>query len=395
MKKIQTLIKKAELPAFFLVVSVAAWMLRWLNFPFESMDYTYFLSQWYEEVEALGGFPALGHVIGNYTPAYMLLMVLMTYLPLSPLYAIKLVSVAADYLLAVFVGLLIRRISRSDVTALMAYTATLFLPAVFLNSALWGQCDAIYVAFLVMSLYYILREKSVAAMICFGVAFSFKLQAVFFLPVVILAALKGKIKGWSPGVAILTFFASGLPALIAGMSFADAYGVYILQAGQYSELSLTAPNFYICLDHLVSAAECDANFAASLVWFAFGAVGCAMLPLYRKSYRTDDDRLWLTMAAFFAAFMPYVLPHMHERYWYFSDILALMLLFVFPKRWYMSIAVMLPSLYAVCCYLFDSDREKLLLMALLMLAGICLLGRELYRQVRRQAKPIQETGEET
>ena len=78
--------------------------MRWLSFGFESMDYTYFLSRWYEEVEALGGFPAVGTVVGNYTPAYMLLMAAMTYLPLPPLYAIKLVSVAADYLLAVYVG---------------------------------------------------------------------------------------------------------------------------------------------------------------------------------------------------------------------------------------------------------------------------------------------------
>ena len=387
MKSLRPYIRNAELPAFFAVVSVAGFLMRWLSFGFESMDYTYFLSRWYEEVEALGGFPAVGTVVGNYTPAYMLLMAAMTYLPLPPLYAIKLVSVAADYLLAVYVGLLVRRLSGSDVTGLTTYTAALFLPAVFLNSAVWGQCDSIYVAFLVMCLYYLMQERSVASMVCFGAAFAFKLQSVFFLPVVILAALKGKIRWWSPAAAVLVFFASGLPAILAGMSFADAYGVYIQQAGQYSELSLNAPNFYIVLDRMVSAAACDAGFAASLVCFAFGAVGCTMLPLYRKRYDTGDDRLWLTMAAFFAAFMPYVLPHMHERYWYLSDILALVLLFVFPKRWYMSLAVMLPSLYAVCCYLFGSDRGKLPLMALLMLAGICLLGLQLLRLVRA-AKPL-------
>lgn len=393
MKSIRERIRKAELPAFLLVISVAAFLMRWLSFPFESLDYTYFLSKWYTEVEELGGFPALGHVIGNYTPPYMLLMVLMSFLPLSPLYAIKLVSVVADYLLAVYVGLIIRRISKSDVMGLMAYTATLFLPAVFLNSAVWGQCDSIYVAFLVMSLYYLMREKSIASMVCFGVSFAFKLQAIFFLPVVILAILKGKLRWWSPAAAILVFFASGVPALIAGMSFADAYGGYILQAGQYDELTLRAPNFYICLDHLVSAVKCNAEFASSLVWFAFGAIGCAMLPLYRSDYRTDDDRLWLMMAAFFAAFMPFVLPHMHERYWYFSDLLALMLLFVFPRRWYMSVAVMLSSLYAVCCYLFASDSQKLPLMAWILLVGIFLLGNALYRQVCANKREIHDTGE--
>ena len=381
----KTIRRKWDLIIFLMGISAAALYLRYLNVPFESADYTYFLSRWYRDIKESGGFRAIGQVVGNYTPPYMYLMALMTCLPISDLAAIKLFSVLFDVVLAVFMGLIVRRISKSDTYALMAYTAALFLPAVFLNSSVWGQCDSIYVSFLIMSLYYLLKEKSISSMVCFGLAFSFKLQAIFFLPVVILAALKGKIKLWSPALAVLTYLASGLPAVIAGMHISDAYGVYFLQTGQYPQLSMNAPNLYQWFAQLNSGAG-NSAFSASLVCFAFGTVGCAMLPLYKRKLRTDNDLVWITLAVFFAALMPFVLPHMHERYWYFSDILALLLIFCKPQRWYASLALMLPSLYAVCCYLFGNDPAGLSLMALMMLAGICLVGAQLYDLVQNPAE---------
>ncbi len=382
-------LKRAELPAFFAVVTLAAVYLRYLNLPFESADYRYFLSQWYIAIEQGGGFAAMGQVISNYSPPYMYLMALMTYLPISDLVAIKLFSCLFDLLLAVYAGRIVLHLTSSRTTALMCYTATLFLPAVFLNSSVWGQCDAIYVAFLIMSLYYLLKGGSIGTMLCFGLAFSFKLQAIFFLPVLILAILKKKLRVWSPAVALGVFLLSGLPAVIAGMSLKDAYGVYLLQANYYEQLSMIAPNLYLWMPRLMTYASYR-GFSTSMICFAFGAVGAAMLPLYRRAYNTEDPKLWLTMAAFFAAFMPYVLPHMHERYWYFSDILALLLIFVMPRLWKVSLALMIPSFYAICIYLFDTPKETLPYFALLMLLGIAWLGKELYDLVKAPSQPSKE-----
>ncbi len=365
--------------AFLLVITVASFILRYLNFGFESADYQYFLVKWYDQIDAAGGLAGIGQVYGNYAPTYMYLMAIMTYLPVSPLVAIKLFSIVFDYLLAVYVALLVRHLTGKDTAAVMAYTATLFLPGVFLNSALWGQCDALFTAFLVMSLYYMLKDRSVASMVCFGVAFSFKLQAIFFLPVVILGLCGRKLKWWSPLAAVGVFLLSGLPAIVAGMSPVDAYGVYFVQAGYYSQLSMNAPNLYSAIQELSTYAPYD-GFASSLVLFAFGAVGCAMYPIY-KAIRALDDESWVLAALFFAAFMPFVLPHMHERYWYVSDILALVLIVCRPKRWYASICLMIPSLYSLSIYLFKVDHTKLPYFALLMLAGICLVGKLLWERM--------------
>ncbi len=371
---------RLDLLAFLLLISVAAFYLRYFNLPFRSADYTFYLSHWYADLKANGGLAGIGQVYGNYPPAYMYLMAIMTHLPLSDVVAIKLFSIVFDYVLALFVGLIVLHVTQNKVSALTAYTATLFLPGVFINSALWGQCDSIYTTFLIMSLYFLLKKRSVVSMLCFGLAFSFKLQAIFFLPIIIIAICKGKMKWWSPIAAVAVFFISGLPAILSGMSPGDAYGSYFVQASYYEELSMNAPNLYEAIRQLMTSELYD-GFADSLVCFAFGAIGCSMLPLYKNQFNTDDSLVWLLGALYFASFMPFVLPHMHERYWYFSDILALILLICRPQWGYVSALLMVPSLYAVSIYIFRVEHKYLPAFGLVMLAGICSAGGLLWKQM--------------
>jgi Gpi18-like mannosyltransferase len=385
-EKIFAFLKKHELTAFLLIVSALAVFLRASNFEFESNDYRTFLSAWYVALQEAGGFEGIGTVYGDYTPLYMYVLAFMTYLPLSDLYSIKIFSCIFDFILAVYVGLIVRRLRGTDLSFCIGYTLTLILPNVFLNSAVWAQCDGVFTAFIVMSLYYIMQGKDIPAMILYGFAWSFKLQSVFFLPVVILAALKKKIRWQSLFLVAGVYFLCGLPAVFAGMSFGDAYGVYFNQMGEYSSLTMNTPNLY---NWVTGLTEVDLDgFGKGAVAIAVCAVAIAMLPLYRKQYRTDDDRLWLTMAAFFAAMMPFVMPHMHERYWYLSDIFALCLLLVEPKKWYVSAAVILPSLYVVCSYLFGLNIVERGLLALVMLAGIVGIGKELYRSLKQNELPV-------
>ncbi len=65
----------------------------------------------------------------------------------------------------------------------------LFAPTIFINSAAWGQCDAIYAAFCLGSLYFLLKERPAWACTFFALALSFKLQAIFFFPVLLVLLL--------------------------------------------------------------------------------------------------------------------------------------------------------------------------------------------------------------
>lgn len=53
-----------------------------------------------------------------------------------------------------------------------------------LNLSVWGQCDSIYVTFVIWTIYFLYKEKYRKAFIFLGIAFAFKLQAVFIMPIV-------------------------------------------------------------------------------------------------------------------------------------------------------------------------------------------------------------------
>ena len=64
-----------------------------------SGDMQHYLLPWYEEIRWQGQIKALSVQIGNYHILYQLLIALMTYLPILPIYAIKGLSIAFDYAL--------------------------------------------------------------------------------------------------------------------------------------------------------------------------------------------------------------------------------------------------------------------------------------------------------
>jgi len=94
-------------------------LLRISMFDFESGDYRRFLSRWYDHFVEHGRWHGLGEFAEQlpsycYPPFYLYLISLSTLLPLPKLYAIKLISVAMDYLAAAYVGRLARREFSSD-----------------------------------------------------------------------------------------------------------------------------------------------------------------------------------------------------------------------------------------------------------------------------------------
>ena len=122
---------------FLFLISVAALLMRFDLFPIESNDYLQFLQNWFATLKANGGFAAVGMNIGDYMPPYFYILALLTYLPVRDLYLIKLVSCAADFILAIYVMRIVNLRYPERVHGIMAYAVVLFLPSVVLNSAAW------------------------------------------------------------------------------------------------------------------------------------------------------------------------------------------------------------------------------------------------------------------
>jgi Gpi18-like mannosyltransferase len=219
-------------PALYLlfgVLFVCALWLRATLYPIVTGDYTTFLSPWYDFIHSHGGFAALKYDFANYNPPYLYLLAIATYLPIPKLVAIKSISVGFDLLLALFAYLILRLKYRNSYMPMVGATAILFTPTIFINSSAWGQCDAIYTAFCLGSLYALLTKRPLWACLFFGLAISFKLQAIFFLPVLLLAVLKREVR-WPYLVTIpLVWLILLAPAYVAGRDLGSLFMVYVEQ----------------------------------------------------------------------------------------------------------------------------------------------------------------------
>ena len=134
---------------FLLGISLIGGVLRfWLRNDI-SGDYRAFLQPWYETIQQFGG-KALGVQVGDYNLPYQTFILMMTYLPLKPLYAYKLVSCIFDYLLAVLAGKLAGILGGTRKAQMALYGAVLLFPQVWIDSAHWAQCDAIYTFWLLV-----------------------------------------------------------------------------------------------------------------------------------------------------------------------------------------------------------------------------------------------------
>ena len=193
-------------------------MMRVFLFPIESGDYLQFLHPWYETLRENGGLLAIGMDIGDYMPPYFYILALLTYLPVRDLYAIKIVSSLVDLLLAVFAANLASDGKRFSRRWMAVYCVVLFLPSVFLNSAVWGQCDAIYVSALLAFLYYVHRGRSNAAVLAYSISFMFKLKAVFLAPLLLLLLLKRRVRWQSLWILPAVYLSACLPAAVMGLS---------------------------------------------------------------------------------------------------------------------------------------------------------------------------------
>lgn len=371
--------EKYELLFFAIGFLTIAMAMRGVYFDFKTGDYNSFLSKWYAEIKSLGGFKGFASSVGDYTPMYKYIITILTYIPINDLYLYKAVSCIFDGILAVYVGLVVRHLVKSDVTALIAYAVTLFLPNTFLNSGVWAQCDSIFTCFTVMSFYYMLRGKEKTSMIMYAISFSFKIQAIFYAPVIVIALLKGKLKWKSLPFFAVGYIACALPAMIAGMSPADAlFGAYMKQVGEYNRLTLNAPNLYQFISDKYMR---DDKISAMMVLCSLGICAIACTGFYK--YKGEiSDKQWLLIAYAFSILLPYVLPHMHERYYYMADIFAVIFACVFVKKAYVSVLTIYPSFRVVQRYLFDYGDTKInfQFLAVIMFLGIVMLFQFIYSE---------------
>ncbi len=308
-------------------------------FGFEGNDIKYFMGPWYDYIAAHGGFSALKDAFSDYSPPYLYLLVVATWLPVKKLYAIKLVSVVFDFLLAAGVSLTVReKYGKGPMTAL-AFLLTLFAPTVLVNSAMWGQNDSIFTALLVLAVLLLVRGKTSAASAVFGLSLAFKAQAVFLLPVFFVLFFTKRLKVLPALLIPAAYVVSMIPAVIAGRPLKDLLLVYTRQAGEYPHLTMGAPNLYQWLpDDFARFRDPGILLAAAVV------VIICLLAVWSRAPVGPEAVVRLALVS--AVAVPFFLPGMHERYFFPADVIAIAWAFYFPRGFLVPVVMGLTSLFA-------------------------------------------------
>ncbi len=327
----------------------ASLVLRVLAFPFVTSDYAGFLSHWFLAL-ATNGWSVFTSPFADYAPLYLYLLKLLGYLPIPSLVSIKALSCIFDAVLAWYIYRIVKDAFRAGPgLPFLAGAVAFSLPTVLVNSALWGQSDSLYAAMVVACLYYLLVRRPLAAAIAFGVAVSFKLQAVFFAPVFIGYLLAR----WRtlPYLFVVpaVFLLSIVPAVLAGGSPTYWGLIYLKQSGEYPWLTLSAPSWYAFVEKLSLSANATPLFYAGLG--AALAVSLAIIIYVARRLLAMSMREFMTIALVTVLAAPYLLPRMHERYFFLADILAVILAFAWPQQWFVPIVVVACSLIAYVPYL--------------------------------------------
>ena len=366
--------RKLLLTSLIAFLFVFGLILRVLFLPANTIDMKVFNLKWYDYIVAHGILDAMGDEFANYTPPYLYLLSLATltrtFIP--SLTAIKLIPIIFDLFNASLVYQIVKTKFGSGIETWLAAALVWLLPTVVINGSFWGQVDALYTCCLLLSLLCILNEKPIGAILAFSVSFSIKAQAVFFLPFLALLFFKQKIR-WQYFLLIpLVYFLMMLPAALAGRSLSSLALAYVTQGGTFTQASMNAATPYFLLPQSAYRMSLLAGIPLAgillLIWVVYYGI---------KQYAISP-KLIVASALLSLALTPYLLPKMHDRYFYPADVLSLVAVFFAPELWFVPIVYQMISLLSYSPFLFSADPQAVIPIALMM--NTLVLGFLLWKQ---------------
>lgn len=384
-------LKKVDI-LFITVLWIFSFLLRYKLYPIESADYTGFLAEWIDSIRMYGAGKALGMEISNYTSPYMYFMS-MAALTDNALYFLKNVSVFFDYFASVVMFLLVYELTRSKNKSVLSMAFVLLSPPVILNGAYWCQCDIIYASLVLLSLLFFFRGKSLHCFIALGIAFSFKLQTLFILPFYIIMWLKNRtIKLWHTVFIPVMYVVMHIPAWIMGRPIKEWLFIYAEQSGYYPWGTLNYPNIYTFLDELIHSSHHMDEVTGAGMFLTIMLLGVIAYGFYCKKIKLTNE-LMITTAMFTIMVILYTLPHMHERYGFLIDMLAIIYSILNPKKIVITFAILFVTVMIYMPYLIAVDVFRMQSIAVVNLICVAVVGWDLYRQICLSDEAVEKCSE--
>ncbi len=215
--------------------------------------------------------------------------------------------------------------------ALIATALYAFNPAVIFNTAVWGQFDAIYTFFLMLSLVLVFSAKPKLAVVAFMLGILTKPQSIAFAPLFFFLIWRNA--DWKGFVTSVLVAAATVFAVIIPFEWTNGNPVNFLSNiyfGAYNGYKYTTLNAFN-LWGFGGMWVPDTAFTFVLGWAMFAALATFTLYFVHKRFKINQEELCL-FGAFVLFFGFFMLPtRIHERY-LFPAMAVLSLMFVFLKR---------------------------------------------------------------
>lgn len=328
---------KREVPTLAILL-LAAFAVRLLLFPLQGYpnDIGTF-SYWFNTAATQGIRPFYTYVFENvgwvdYPPFNVYLFyafgsIARTLSSVDMSFFVKLAPTLFDVATSGIIYLFLRKYLSQKQT-LIATALYAFNPAIIYNVAVWGQFDAIYTFFLLISMLLALKHKPELSAVVFGIALLTKPQGIALLPLIaVLIYKKDGIKHLLTSIAafVATIFIVILPFEWSNpVTFLS--DIYFGAYSGYEFTSINAFNLWALYGLWI-----EDGILNVVGWVLFAAfAGFAMFVLYRR-YDVSGDNL-AVYAGFMLLFAFFMLPtRIHERY-LFPVIVMLVLLVPFVKK---------------------------------------------------------------
>ena len=213
---------------------------------------------------------------------------------------------------------------RGEKAGLFFMALYLFCPAVWLNSAVWGQVDGFCLMVGIWALLLLLDEKYLLCGVVYGVALLLKPQQIFLLPIfVFFVAKKRSLKGLGLGFlgAMGALLLLAFP-FVRGLDYGTLLAQYVETVNNYAYYTVNAFNLYgmlglnwQSLDGLAGWARAALSYGPALVLTAGGWL------MYRRA--KSPEALFGVASLIFSGVFTFSIM-MHERYLFPALLLWLM-----------------------------------------------------------------------
>lgn len=355
-------------------------------------DWTTWWELWFAELYECG-FGAIAGDWYDYAPPFVYLLWLITVLPINCMTGFKLMMSGFDFMAAIVAYLIIYEITKNKTKSVIAYAVFMLNPIFIVNSTLWAQCDMLPMFWVLLCVYFFIKNRPSLAMFFFGVAFAFKLQPLWLLPLLVILWLNKKVDLkhflWLP----VCYLIGIIPAWIAGRPLGELLTIYLSQTeAEGWALSLKYSNLY----YLIGNEGFIEQYHTAGVWLSLAVFMIVLYYIGRRKLKITPEFI-LLLGAFVGLLAPFFLPQMHERYGFFGEVFLLLYAMLKPKKFYLPVFQSLTSFMGYSIFVAQDWTLPIEYMPFITLAVLFGVGYEVYRYINdpanQEIEKIPEVGQ--